>query len=207
MKKNWFLALIVVLVLGLCLSGCATTETTKKPYRMSQQGTVIWNEEFEFEPPPPEWKVIQVEVGGEFGFGFLRFDQGKFPSQSMFVYDEEPFGCSTQFESRETEFFKRYLWSTAMIMDMQILEREKVKLLGGEGLAAVAEGNDPVKKEKVKSKVVFGKRGDRVVAFYITQWRSIDETYDPSAFEVFDRFWGSFKFLKKSFYQTLLEDP
>jgi hypothetical protein len=207
MKKNWFLTLMVMLVLVLWLSGCATTETTKKPYRMSQQGTVIWNEEFEFEPPPPEWKIIQVEVGDEFGFGFLRFDQGKFPSQSTFVYDEEPFGCSTQFESRETEFFKRYLWSTAMIMDMQILEREKVQLLGGEGLAVVAEGKDPVKKEKVKSKVVFGKRGDRVVAFYITQWRPIDGTYDPSAFAVFDKFWGSFKFLKKSFYQTLLEDP
>jgi len=207
MKKNWFLILMVGLALGLWLSGCATTETTKKPYRMSPQGTVIWDDEFEFKPPPYEWKVIQVEVGGEFGFGFMRVDRGPFPSQSMFVYDEEPFGCSTQFENRETEFFKRYLWATAMSMDMRILERQKVQVVGGEGLAVVAEGKDPVKKEKVKSKVVFAKRGNRVVAFYITQWRPLDGTYDPSAFEVFDKFWGSFKFLKKSFYQTLLEDP
>jgi hypothetical protein len=207
MKRNWVLILIVVLALGLWLSGCATTETTKKPYRMSQQGTVIWNDEFEFKPPPYEWKVIQVEVGGEFSFGFMRIDRGTFPSQSMFVYDEEPFGCSTQFENRETEFFKRYLWASAMSMDMQILETQKVQVVGGEGLAVVAEGKDPVKKEKVKSKVVFGKRGDRVVAFYLTQWRPIDGTYDPPAFEVFDKFWGSFKFLKKSFYQTISEDP
>jgi hypothetical protein len=71
----------------------------------------------------------------------------------------------------------------------------------------VAEGKDPVRKEKVKSKVVFGKRGDRVVAFYLTQWRPMDGAYDPSALEVFDRFWGSFRFLKKSFYQTLVEEP
>jgi hypothetical protein len=60
-----------------------------------------------------------------------------------------------------------------------------------------------VKKEKVKSKVVFGKRGERVVSWYLTQWRPIDGAYDDSAFQVFDTFWGSFKYLKKSFYETL----
>jgi hypothetical protein len=207
MKRNWFLIWTVALVFGFCLFGCATTETTKKTYRMSQQGTLIWDDEYEFKPPPSEWKMIQVEAGGEFGFGFMRTDPGPFPSQSMFVYDEEPFGCSTQFENREKEFFKRYLWSSAISMDMKILERKRAQVIGGEGLAIVAEGKDPVKKEKVKSKVVFGKRGDRVVAFYLTQWRPIDGTYDPSAFELFDRFWGSFRYLKKSFYETLLQDP
>jgi len=207
MKRNWFLILIAAMVLGLWLSGCATTETKKRPYRMGQEGMLIWDDEFEFKLPPSGWKIVEVEVGGEFGFGFVRVDSGAFPSQSMFVYDEEPFGCSTQFENREEEFFKRYLWSCAVSMDMLILEKQKVQLLGGEGLAVVAEGKDPVKKEKVKSKVVFGKRGDRVVAFYLTQWRPIDGTYDPSAFEVFDRFWGSFRYLKKSFYETIKQDP
>jgi hypothetical protein len=188
---------------GMMLSACATTGTTEKPYKFSQQGTIIWNDEFEFKPPPVGWKLVQVEAGGEFGFGFLRVDSGQFPSQSMFVYDEEPFGCSTKFEDREAEFFKRYLWTTALNMDMQILEKKKVNVLGGDGLAVVAEGKDPVKKEKAKSKVVFGKRGDRVVAFYITQWRHIDGAYDPSAFDIFDNFIASFKFLKKSFYETL----
>ena len=192
---------------AMILSACATPQTTQRPYKLSPQGTVIWKDEFEFKAPPPEWKVIQVEVGGEFGFGFLRVDRGAFPSQSMFVYDEEPFGCSTELGERGGEFFKRYLWATTMILNMQILEKKSVPVLGGEGLAVVAEGTDPVKKEKVRSKVVFGKRGDRVVAFYLTQWRPADGAYDPSAFEVFDRFWGSFKFLKKSFYQTLVEDP
>jgi len=51
--------------------------------------------------------------------------------------------------------------------------------------------------------VVFGKRGDRVVSWYLTQWRPIDGAFDPSAFEVFDKFVASFKYLKKSFYETL----
>jgi len=193
--------------MGMMASACATQGTAQKPYTFSQQGTIIWQDEFEFKPPPSNWKVIQVEVGGEFGFGFLKIDSGPPPSQSMFVYDEEPFGCSSEPGERGTEFFRRYLWSTAMIADMQILEKKNVRVLGGEGLAVVAEAKDPVKKEKVKSKVVFGKRGDRVVAFYLTQWRPMDGTYDPSAFEVFDRFWESFRFLKRSFYQTLVEDP
>jgi len=199
--------LLCLALAGVILSACATSQTTQKPYKFSPQGTVIWNDEFEFKSPPPEWKVIQVEVGGEFGFGFLRVDRGPFPSQSMFVYDEEPFGCSTELGERGEEFFRRYLWSTTMLTDMKILEKKKVQVLGGEGLATIAESTDPVKKEKVKSEVVFGKRGDRVVAFYLTQWRPMDGAYDPSAFEVFDRFWGSFKFLKKSFYQTIVEDP
>jgi hypothetical protein len=76
-------------------------------------------------------------------------------------------------------------------------------VLGGEGLEVVAEGKDLVKGEKVRAKVVFGKRGDRVVGFYITQWRPINGTYELSAFEIFDKFVKSFKFLKKSFYETL----
>jgi len=199
--------LLCLTLTGMMLFACATSQTTQKPYKLSQRGTIIWNDEFEFKPPPPQWRVIQVEVGGEFGFGFLRVDRGPFPSQSMFVYDEEPFGCSTELGERGEEFFKRYLWSTAMLADMKILEKKKVHVLGGEGLAMVAESTDPVKKEKVKSEVIFGKRGNRVVAFYLTQWRPMDGAYDPSAFDAFDQFWGSFKFLKKSFYQTLVEDP
>lgn len=195
--------LLCLVWMGMMFSACATTDATQRPYKFTQQGTMVWDDEFEFKPPPSGWKVIQVESGGEFGFGFLRVDSGSFPSQSMFVYDEEPFGCSTQFDNREAEFFGRYLWSSAISLDMKILERQKVRVLGGEGLAVVAEGKDPFKKEKVKSKVVFGKRGERVVAFYLTQWRHIDGTYDPSAFEIFDEFVSSFKFLKKSFYETL----
>jgi hypothetical protein len=164
---------------------------------------LIWNDEYEFMVPPVGWKVIQVESGGEFGFGFLRSDPGSYPSQSMFVYDEEPFGCSLNFEERGEEFFKRYLWSASISMNIKILERKKINVVGREGLAVIAEGQDSVKKEKVRSKIVFGKRGERVVAWYITQWRHPDSTFDPAIFDVFDKWVGSFKFLKKSFYETL----
>ncbi len=60
-----------------------------------------------------------------------------------------------------------------------------------------------VKGVKLRARVIFGKRGERVVGFYITQWRPIDGTYDMLAFDDFDRFVKSFKFLKKSFYETL----
>lgn len=87
--------------------------------------------------------------------------------------------------------------------NLYLYERLNARVLGGEGLEVVVEGKDPVKKEKVRAKVVFGKRGERVVGFYITQWRPMDGSYDLSAFEVFDKFVKSFKFLKKSFYETL----
>ncbi|MBM4352166.1 MAG: hypothetical protein FJ106_20025 [Deltaproteobacteria bacterium] len=203
MKRKSLLMFCLFLVVAW-LSGCATFETEKKavPYRLTAQGTVIWEDEFEFLPPPPDWKLLRVETGeNDINFGFTRSDPGTFPSMTAFAYDEEPFGCSTKFEDREREFFKRFLFNA--ILQFQVLEKKKVQVLGAEGFEVTVEGKDPIKKEKVRAKVVFGKRGERIVGFYITQWRPIDGTYDLSAFEVFDRFVKSFKLLKKSFYETL----
>jgi hypothetical protein len=200
MRRKGLMILSLIMVLAW-LSGCATTQKAPKPYKLSAQGTVIWADEFEFSPPPPNWKVLIPEEEGDINFGFTRSDPGGFPSVSTFAYDEEPFGCSTRFEGREKEFFKRFLFNA--IVKFEVLERENVRVMGGEGLAVTVEGKDPVKKEKVRAKVVFGKRGDRIVGFYATQWRLMDAAYDPSAFEIFDKFWKSFKFLKKSFYETL----
>jgi hypothetical protein len=172
------------------------------PYKLTAQGTVIWEDELEFLPPPPDWKLLRVEEGeGDINFAFMKQDPGDFPSQTSFAYDEEPFGCSTQYEGREKEFFKRFLFNA--ILEFRVLERKKVQVVGGEGLQVTVEGKDPVKKEKIRAKVIFAKRGERIVGFYITQWRPLDGTYDLSAFEIFDKFVASFKFLKKSFYETL----
>ncbi len=200
MRRKQWMTLSVLWVL-VSLWGCATTELVEKPYRLSPQGTVIWEDEFEFLPPPLGWKLLRPETGGDINFGFMRNDPGGFPSMTSFAYDEEPFGCSTQFEGREKEFFKRFLFNA--ILQFQVLERKRVVVLGGEGLQVDVEGKDPVKGEKVRARVIFGKRGERVVGFYITQWRPIDGTYDMSAFDDFDKFVKSFKFLKKSFYETL----
>jgi hypothetical protein len=201
MKKNGLIILPVVLAL-FWVSGCTTTGGSKKaPYALTPQGTVVWENELEFKPPPSDWKLIRVEEGGEFGFGFLKRESGPFPCQTMFVYDEDPFGVSTRLEEREQQFLKRFLWNACL--QMRVLEKKEINVFGGGGLAVVVEGQDPVKKEKVRAKIIFGKRGDRVVSFYITQWRALDEKFDSSAFETFDQFVSSFQFLKKSFYETL----
>ena len=201
MRRKTVLILIGILA-AVWLSGCATTrEATPKPYKLSAQGTVIWEDELEFAPPPPGFKLLLPDAEGDINIGFMRSDPGGFPSTTVFAYDEEPFGFSTQFERREEEFFKRFLFNA--IVKFEFLKREKVQVVGGEGLAVMVEGRDPVKKEKVRAKVVFGKRGERVIGFYMTQWRPMDGTYDLAAFDVFDKFWRSFKFLKKSFYENL----
>jgi len=200
MKKK-ILTIGCALLVVAWLSGCATTQTTQKPYRISPQGTVIWEDELEFAPPPLGWKLLLPEEGGDISIGFMRMDPGPFPSSGSFAYDEEPFGCSTQFEGREREFFKRFLFNA--ILEFKMLEKKKIQVVGGEGLQVDVEGKDPIKGEKVRARVIFGKRGDRIIGFYMTQWRPIDGTYDMSAFDDFDKFVKSFKFLKKSFYETL----
>jgi hypothetical protein len=197
------LLILSLFLLMIWSAGCATFEPAKPPpYRLTPQGSVVWEEEFEFLPPPVGWKLLRVEdPTGDIAFGFSRDDEGPFPSVTSMAYDEDPFGCSPGFESREREFFKRFLFNA--ILQFEILERKKVQVVGGEGLQVDVEGKDPVKGEKVRARVVFGKRGDRIIGFYITQWRPIGGSYDMAAFTVFDRFVQSFKFLKKSFYETL----
>ncbi len=202
MRRNSLVILISVMLAGFLVSGCAMMEGPKKSrFEQTAAGTVVYEGEYEFTPPPSGWNLVRVEAGDEFGFGFLRVDPGAFPSQSMFVYDEEPFGCATNFEDREKEFFKRFLWNA--VLNFKVLNKKKFQLQNGEGYAVTAEGEDPIRKEKARAEVIFGRRGERVVSWYLTQWRPIDGRFDPSAFEVFEKFAGSFKFLKKSFYETL----
>jgi len=201
--KTKTMTVFSVLVIVALLSGCAIIRPSKPlPYKLTAERTVIWEDEYEFSPPPPDWKLLRVEVGeNDISFGFTRSDPGEFPSMTTFAYDEDPFGASLDFETRQREFMERFLFNA--ILTFHILERRKVQVVGGEGIQFDVEGKDPVRGEKVRARVVFGRRGERIVGFYITQWRSKDRTYDMVAFDVFDKFVRSFKFLKKSFYETL----
>jgi hypothetical protein len=173
----------------------ATVETTAR-------GTVLFNGEYEFTPPPAPWEMFKGNQTTHYVVAFFRKDPGVNQlDSSFFAYDEEPYGFSGNLEVRAQECLKRYFWSS--ILQITVLEKKKVKVLGGEGLSVTIEGKDAVKKVKVKSKLVFGKRGERVVAFYVNQWRYLEGSYDSNAFDLFDIFVNSFTFLKKSFYETL----
>ncbi len=168
----------------------------------NEDGTITYNGEYRFMPPPSSWELIRGNESSHFVFGFYRKAPGTVQLEStFFAYDEEPYGYSLNIEDRAREFLKRFFWDS--YVKVTVLEKKKVSVLDGEGLALTLEGKDPVAGNKVRSMVLFGKRGERVVAFYIRQWRNIHNPYDLAAFEVFQKFAGSLRFLKKSFYQTL----
>ncbi len=165
-------------------------------------GTITYNGEYRFAPPPSPWELIKGNESSNFVFGFYRKDPGKVLLEStFFAYDEEPYGFSRNIEDRAREFLKRFYWSS--YVKAAVLEKNKVTVVGGEGLALTLEGKDPVRGDKVRSKVIFGKRGERVVVFYINQWRTSGGKFDLSAFDTFDRFAYSLRFLRKSFYEGL----
>jgi hypothetical protein len=191
-------------------SSCAAHQTTTTidtaqtvpVLKPGNNGTAIYEGEYEFQPPPSPWEFIRGGTGSDFVFGYYRKDPGRLQLEStFFAYSEEPYGYSRDIQQRAEEFLKRFFWASHV--KMTVLDRKKTTVLGGEGLSLVLEGTDPVKGTKVRSKVLLGKRGDRVVAFYINQWRTLDAKFDQSAFDTFDRFAASFRFLKKSFYETL----
>lgn len=208
MKIKKYLQIVYFLCVLSFLFGCATQIAPRKDVSSSAvpaltpRGTMIVNDEYEFIPPLSPWEMLTGNQFSHYVVGFYRKDLDKSRLASSFIaYDEDPFGSSRNLEVRSQECLKRYFW--ASMLQKTILEKKKINILGGEGLAVTFEVKDPSKKIKVKSMLVFGYRGDRIVLFYSNQWRSIDSSYDSSAFDLFDKFVNSFTFLKKSFYQTL----
>jgi hypothetical protein len=206
MKRN--LRMIFLFCMFSSLIGCAARVTPQKEVstgthsELTPQGTMIFDGEYEFLPPASPWEMLKGSQFTHYVVGFYRRDIDKSRVASSFIaYDEDPYGTSKELEVRAQQCLKRYFW--ASMLDKNILEKKKVRILGGEGLAITFEIKDPTKKIKVQSKLIFGYRGERVVLFYINQWRSIDSSYDENAFALFEKFVTSFTFLKKSFYETL----
>jgi len=207
MKKNPQLVLLLCLFFSLasCAARVAAPQkaaTLSTSPELTPRGTMIVDGEYEFVPPPSGWEMLRGSQFTHYVVGFYRRDLDKSHMASSFIaYDEDPYGISKDLETRAQECLKRYFW--ASMLQKNILEKKKLEVLGGEGLVVTFEINDPAKKIKVRSKLVFGYRGERVVLFYLNQWRSIDGSFDQGAFELFDKFVTSFTFLKKSFYETL----
>ncbi|MDF1553212.1 MAG: hypothetical protein P1P84_09130 [Deferrisomatales bacterium] len=208
MKKLSVGMAAVTALLGVSIGGCATTsspgELATTSYRHSNSGTVVYREEFEFVPPTKEWKRMEGVGVDEFMIAFLK--RGDCPSLclSTFAYDEEPYGYSRDLDTRVAEFYQRFLWAARV--KFGDIHTQSVPVLGGVGLAASAEGSEPVRQQKVMTELILGKRGERVVAFYYSQWRPMEGAYDPRDLEEFESFARSFRLLKESFYEKNLTD-
>ncbi len=168
------------------------------------EGKAVWQVEYAFVPPPEPWRLIDLDeddVSLAYFRGCDESDPAHYPCESTLAYAEEPFGYSRDLEKRQQEFFRRFLWAARVNFEEPRLRR--VQVLDTEGLEATIEGFEPVLRHKVWAKILFTFRGERVVAFYMTQWRPEEAEYDRSVEKDFDTFVGSFSFLRPSFFQTL----
>jgi hypothetical protein len=117
------------------------------------------------------------------------------------AYAEEPFGYSRELEPRAREFLKRYLWASRVRFSAP--ELSSISIDGREALLVRVAGEEPVKRYRLQARIVFMHRGDRVVAFFINQWRVDAHPFSDEDFAAFDRFVASFRFVKPSFYESL----
>ncbi len=205
--KTNFKQVLVILVLGmtgLFFGGCATTRGEKpKPVLVATgQGTAVFEDKYEFKAPMG-WKLMRDYRGGDFEFGFLKFEKGDFPSQSTFIFDKEPFGSSQDLETRAKQYCTRFLWNTGMFPEVR--KQDEIQLWGQPAIAIHLEGENPNRGEKAKSLVYLVKKGNRIISFVLTQWRPMNGTFDQEPFDQFETFVQSFKFTKKTFYEDLEE--
>lgn len=194
---------LVVLCAVWSLAACApATIRTIDPLVQLRQpdGTVVWQEEYRFVPPPDPWQLIDLDED-DYSIAFLKACSDGYPCQSTLAYAEEPFGYSLDFERRQAEFFRRFLWAGRVTFAPPELKR--VQVFGQDALAAITVGVEPVLRHKVRCKILFARRGERIVAFYFTQWRPAEKNFDAADEVDFDRFAESFAFLRPSFYERL----
>ena len=201
--SNLIVRICVMAMTMLLFGGCATTvrEKPKPAFLFTDQGTVVYEDKYEFKAPSG-WKTLKAESGGDFEFGFFRLE-GDYPSQTTFAYDDEPYGSSRDLETRAKQYQTLFFVATGLIMTESNME--KADIMGQSVVVLNTEGKNPNQNEKAKSKFYFVRRGDWIVSFLCTQWRSMNGTYDPKDFEIFDTFVKSFKFLKPGFYEEILE--
>lgn len=198
-------AFTLLVMTGLLLGGCATLGPEKpKDVVPTDRGTVIFLEKYEFKKPPAGWAMLKNLEGGDFELGFLTMERGAFPSQTTFIFDDQPFGSSRDLDQRAKQYCTRFLFNTGMYPEIK--KQEKIEVIGLPALAIYLEGANPNRTEKAKSKVYLIQKGNRIISFVCTQWRPLNGIYDQAAFGQFEEFVKSFKFLKKSFYENFEEE-
>lgn len=198
------LGMCLLVMNGLFLGGCATTgEKPKSVLTVTERGTVLYEDKYEFRPPTPGWSLMRNLTGGDFEFGFLKVEKGEFPSQTTMFYDEQPYGNSRNLEARAKQYSTFFLEGRGI--SMKIKKMEKGEVAGRLALAVEMEGDNPYRNEKAKSEVYFFETGEYVVTLACTQWRPLKGAFDPGPFQQFETFVKSFKYLKKPFYEEIEE--
>ncbi len=190
-------ACLLLFFLGACV---APPPADRMASLRQSDGTLAWQGEYAFSPPGGSWELITLDED-DYSLAFSKSCREFFPCQSTLAYAEEPFGYSRDLDRRQEEFFRRYLWASRVVFTAPQLEQTTFG--GRPALVATIEGVEPVKAQKVWSKVVFALRGERVVAFHYNQWRPASVPFDLAEVNDFDAFVDSFRFLKPSFYEIL----
>lgn len=196
-----------LLLAGLLAVTCTPTATPRSdPWQPLRQpdGSVLWLDEYRFTPPPESWQVLDSN-DKDYSLALYKpcreLAPGEFPCESAMAYAEEPFGYSRQLEQRAREFLKRYLWASRVRFSPPELTPASID--GRQALVVQVTGEEPVKHHRLQARIVFMHRGERVVAFFISQWRSGDRPFSQEDFIEFDRFVASFRFTRPSFYENL----
>jgi len=200
---TWALLLTMIAFLSF---GCAALQPAEKPKTLTptDRGTVLFLDKYEFKRPPQNWALMKNLEGGDFELGFLVIEKGSFPSQTTFMFDEEPYGGSRDLENRAKYYCTRFLFNSGI--DLRVTQTEKTQINGLDSVAISMEGENPSRDEKAKSKVYLVKKGNRIVSFVCTMWRPMNGTYAQEPFDYFETFVQSFKFLKKDFYENFEDE-
>ncbi len=182
---TWSIIMGIAALLGF---GCATMAPEKpKTLIPTDRGTVVFLDKYEFKRPPEDWALMKNLEGGDFELGFMKIEKGNFPSQTTFMYDDQPYGGSRNLEKRAKYYCTRFLFNSGI--DLQVTKREKLTIHGRNAMALHMDGKNPNRNEKAKSLVYLVEKGNRIISFVCTQWRPLKGTFNQEPFDQFEAFY------------------
>lgn len=196
------LGILLLLTVLVGCSGVPAFQTSSQPLQgqlQTQGGEQIWRGEYAFVAPEVPWQLYDVNEE-DISIIFSR-QGGSFPGQTAISYAEEPFGYSRELKPRAMEFLKRYLWAARVKFDPPTFQNTTWN--GKPALLMDVIGHEPVKLQKSRGRVLFGYRGNRIVAFILTQWIEEGEAFERDSDQVLEKFYTSFRYVKPSIYQEL----
>ena len=145
-KNNAFLSavgIVCLVFLGSIISGCAGVgqgreHESASPLQPTGRGTVTLDGTYEF--AKPEGYTMYRDLGdGETIFMFFKSEEGDYPSQTSFFYNDKVYGNSLDLTTRIDQFFKYFLVGRGIQMKV-------VKTEGG-----MIDGKSTMHREETKA--------------------------------------------------------
>ena len=115
-------------------------EAPASPGRNRQGHGCLSEDKYEFKAPAG-WKLLREVSGGDFEFGFLKFEKGTSPVRPPLFMIPSLLAALRTLDARAKQYCTRFLWNSGILAEVK--KQDHVQLWGHEAILMQLEGENP----------------------------------------------------------------